>query len=275
MAAGETPETPATPAAAPPSPGAEPKPPSALQRSIKQRETTIVNKQQELAARERQLDETVAQRVEREVAARLAKFKDDPIAQLESMGFDKPTIASRLLKGNAPQPDEMAKQALQAAEELKKQLAEERRQTANAQAERAVADEGFSGKYEHLELEWTRTEFVREVHGVVGELRAKGHDPSQYSYQDICAFLNKRAQSRDKKREAAKAERAKKAGAQAPTTDGSNGPGQGEAPKTASTTTLGKGLGTRQSINGKPGHLMTDAELAKHVEAEITRARAS
>lgn len=271
-AAGAAVETPASPEpAAAPAPSADPNRIPALQRSIQQRERTLVQKTQELNLREQQLKESVAAQVERAVAERMGKFKEDPIAQLKAMGFDEQTIATRLLKGNAPQPEELARQALEKAQQLEKTTQEREQRMAAQAAERAVADEAFSGKYEHLETEWTRPEVVREAYAVVGQLRARGIDPSGYSYEDICNFLNKRAASREKVREQKKAERAKKATPQGESKDGSNGSGQGEAPKTASTTTLGKGLGARQSLNGKPGHLMTNDELARAVEAEVAR----
>ena len=265
-----------------PPPGVKPVDPepgrlSALQRSIQQRERTVVQKQQELAARERQMGESVQQQIARGVQEQMAKLKEDPIGLLKSIGLDEQTIATRLHKGNAPQPDEIAAQALKAAQESTKQLAEWQRQQASQAAEREFLTEAQSGKYEHIESEWDRGELLQQAHAVATQLRQRGVDPGQYTMSDINKFLNERAKVRSDRREKIKAERAKKAGSQDPTKAEGNGvPGQGEAPgKTASTTTLGKGLGARQSLNGKPGHLMTDAELTAAVEAEVQRARAS
>ena len=250
---------------------------SALQRSIQQRERTLVTKQQELAARERQMGESVQQQIARGVQEQMAKLREDPIAVLKSLGLDEQTIATRLLKGNAPQPDELAANALKEAQEVRRQFAESQRQAASRAAEQEFISEATSGKYEHIESEWDRGELVQQAHAVVAQLRQRGIDPSQYTMADISKFLDQRAKARGDRRDRIKAERAKKAGSQDPTKAESNGvPGQGEAPgKTASTTTLGKGLGARQSLNGKPGHLMTDSELAQAVEAEVQRARAS
>lgn len=250
---------------------------SALLRSVRQQERAVVQQRQQLAERERQIGQNVEQQVQRAVQERMAKLKTDPIAALRELGFDDATIASRLLNQGKQTPQEIAQQALDEAKRVREENSQRSAADARQRAETDFAAEAADEtKYPHLNEEWTRSEFVREAHAVVTNLRAKGIDPGQYSYSDIAKYLDKQAKGRAERREKIKAERSKKVPPQGDNKAEGNGvSGQGGSSGKTATTTLGQGLGGRQSLNGKAGHLMTDAELAASVEAEVARSRAA
>lgn len=250
---------------------------SALVQSVRQRERALLTQRQQLAERERQIGQNVEQQVQRAVQERMAKLKTDPIAALRELGFDDATIASRLLNQGKQTPDEVAQEALKESKRLRDEIAQRSTADARSRAETDFAAEAADEtKYPHLNEEWTRTEFVREAHAVVTSLRSRGIDPGQYSYSDIAKYLDKQAKGRADRREKIKAERTKKATPQGDNKAEGNGvSGQGGSSGKTATTTLGQGLGGRQSLNGKAGHLMTDAELVASVEADVARSRAA
>lgn len=266
-----------TPPGETPAPAADASRESALVRANRQKERELVQRGQELAARERAMGQSVDQRVERAVAERMAKFKGDPIAALRELGFDDQTIASRLLNQGKQTPDELAKQALDATNKLREEQAQRAQSETRAQAERAFGDEATKDDvYPHLNAEWTRQEAVREAHEVVANLRAKGIDPAQYSLADIAKFLDQRAKARAGRREKLLAERSKKEAPQGDTKAGGNGGSdQGNRSGQTATTTIGKGLAGRETVSAKPGYLMSDAELAAKVDEEVRNRRAT
>jgi hypothetical protein len=258
--------------AAPPPPEApakektpEPETPkeSALVRSIKLREQRLVADRNRMAEEQRRWEQSFEERVQRKVAEATRAALADPRAAVKALGaagVADQAIADALLHKDGATPQEIALAAQQEIAKLRQERAEEQQQATRARVEGeylATADKlDAAGKLPHLLLEYERHELVPATHALIAELQQdcqrRGVPVPQVTDERFLQILDKRAKLRqDARQERIKGRGADstKAAAQADTKAGTNGSGhRGGQTGASATTTLGKGLGERQTM---------------------------
>ena len=260
----------AEPAKAKETPKKEPDKPkeSAVLRSIQKREQDLVRDRANLAAEKQALQASITQQIQAGVQEALKKQFGDPreaVKNLKAMGLLPNQIAQALVNPEAPTTEELAKQALQEARDLKTKLENEAKARSSSSNEQEFLTEArkFKDQFKELHIEWTEPEILTEAYRLAAELRAEceaaGKPLPNVSNESVLRVLNKRAQARMARREEilkakeepakAKEEPAKKNG--------------------VSTTTLGKNLGERQSIVTTDPVLMSNDDIIKQVEKQI------
>lgn len=261
--------------------------PDAIFRSAQKRERELIAKQQAFQS-ERQRWETDRQshvqgEVARQVADALKEFRADPIGFAEKNGFDKQTIAGRLLNDGKQSPEEIARAAQARVEALEKQYNERQQTDQRERNERTYLEHirAHSEKYASAVEEWGDADMIGETYKLIAEIHAKhrsrGEQIPTYSDEEIAEYLDQRAKRRQSQRQ----ERVKARGAQATakgaeqsaTKVGATGSGtEAGKPATAPTTLTGRLSSERQTIAAKDFLDMSEEEQRAALDAEVAKA---
>lgn len=282
---------PGEPGAAPPA-GETPKPPepetpkeSALVRSIKLREQRLVADRNRMAEEQRRWEQSFEERVQRKVAEATRAALADPRAAVKALGaagVADQAIADALLHKDGATPEERAANAEKAVEAFRQERVREQQAATRAKVESeylATADKlDAAGRLPHLLLEYERHELVPATHALIAELQQdcqrRGVPVPQVSDERFLQILDKRAKLRqDARQERIKGRGADttKAAAQADPKAGTNGSGhQGGQTGASATTTLGKGLGERQTMAADDPVLMSREDILSRVNKAVS-----
>ena len=259
----------------------------AIFRSAKKRERELVDKQQAFNA-ERQRWESDRQthvqgEVARQVAEALKEFRADPIGFAEKNGFDKQTIAGRLLNDGKQSPEEIARAAQARVEALEKQYQERQQNETRERNERLYIEHirANAEKYPHAVEEWGDADIVGETYKLIAEIHAEHRRKNEtipvYQDAEIAEYLDRRA----KKRQSQRQERIKARGAQVTAKDaaqaapkvGATGNGtEAGKPASAPTTLTGRLSSERQTIAAKDFLDMSEEEQRAAIDAEVAKA---
>lgn len=282
----------ATPTTADPAKPADPKPEtpkeSALLRSLQKRERDLVAEKQALQARIAQAEAGIEQRIKDGIARALKEQFADPragVKALGALGMKDQDIADALLHKDAATPDEMARKAIAETEALRKQLADGEAARVRAQNEanytataKRMAD---AGELKHVFDEWDQAEILSETYKLLADLNAECRQANRplpaVSDERLLKALDKRAKAKqDSRAERQKAktgatDTTKAAGQPDPKAADTNGSGhQGGKTGASATTTLGKGLGERQTVTVPDPLLMSDEDIIANVNKKVS-----
>jgi hypothetical protein len=255
---------------------------SALVRSIKLREQRLVADRQRMADERRQWEASFEERINRRVAEATQAALRDPRAAIKALGaagVADQAIADALLNKEGVTPAEQTKAALEAIEALKRERAQEQQAQTRRANESAYLETARNldkaGKLPHLMMEYEEHELVPATYRLIEELKAdcaaRGVPVPAVKDERFLEILDKRARMRQTARE--ERTKARSADTTKATDKAGNGNGsghQGGQAGASATTTLGRGLGERQTMATDDPVLMSREDTLARVNKQLS-----
>ena len=242
---------------------------SAVMRSVQKREQDLIRDRAALNAEKAGLTAQIEQRIQIGITDALKKQFADPrtaVKTLTGLGLLPQQIAEALVKPDAPSAEELARQAIKEATDLKARLEKEAKTARDQTSEKEFVEaiRVFKDEFKELHTEWTEPEIISEAYKLAAELQAEcsasGRPfPTNISNKSVLKVLNARAKAKLDRRAELTRPKEDPRPAVDPKKNGTS----------ASTVTLGKNMGERQSIVTTDPVLMSNDDIIKQVEKQL------